>query len=259
MYKCKLTHEQSHRPIMLLEWDMSKVDSKLNSDSLLSEYVLLHHIDEDTPVTCHFVCNNETFIHEQENKHLNREKMCKLKDSKNSINARYKRVFLMVRLYSRGRMSKVLKSLKQGTELRLTGQFVRQKILPPFDRNYGYGDCCCRHLVMIAGSTGVTPMLDALMHHLEYGTDEVKLSFVWFNRKPIDLCCMEQFEWFFTNYLNKFFVNLVFSECAEDPGLQETVKLWGRRASCIMYLLTFLIFVYPFLFLLFLTSAGVTV
>ena len=242
VYKCKLTHEQSHRPIMLLEWDMSNVDSKLNLDSLPGEYLLLHHIDKDTisraytPVPSHFVlCNNEKFIHEQENKHLNR-KMRKLKDSKISIKDRYKRIFLMVRLYPRGRMSKVLKSLKPGTELRLTGPFVRQKVLPRFGRDYGYGDRCWRHLVMIAGGTGFTPMLDALMHHLEYGTDEVKLLFVWFNRKPIDLCCMEQFEWFVTNYPNRFYVNLVFSERAEDPVAQEIVKLWGQRvASCIYY------------------------
>ena len=124
--------------------------------------------------------------------------------------------------YTRGRMSKVLKSLRPGTELRFTGPSVRQKILPPVDRNYGYGDRCWRHLVMIAGGTGYTPMLDALMHHLEYGTDEVKLWFVWFNRKQIDLCCMEQFEWFITSYLNKYYV---FNERAEDPVTQEIVKL----------------------------------
>ena len=48
MHKRKLTHEQSHRAIGLLEWGMSNVDSKLNSDSVSSEYVLLHHIDKDT-------------------------------------------------------------------------------------------------------------------------------------------------------------------------------------------------------------------
>ena len=59
-----------------------------------------------------------------------------------------------MRLYPHGRISKVFTKLKHGKELRLTGPFVRQKVLPRVGRDYEFGDRCWRHLILIAGGTG---------------------------------------------------------------------------------------------------------
>ena len=170
-------------------------------------------------------CNTSTTIPQPDTQGMLQRSYTPVNDSNNILETN--ELEFIIKLYSDGEMSNVLRELTIGDTIWIRDPKI--KIAYPFAKNKS-------KIIMIAGGTGFTPMLDALMHHLEYGNNDVKLLFVWFNRKPVDLCCLEQFDWFCSNYPKRFFVNLVFSEPADDPIGQEIIKKWKQRvATCIYY------------------------
>jgi len=48
---------------------------------------------------------------------------------------------------------------------------------------------------MVAGGTGITPMLNVIMHHIQYGNNKNKILLLWFNRTYHDLFCEEFLEY----------------------------------------------------------------
>ncbi|ETO33076.1 hypothetical protein RFI_04032, partial [Reticulomyxa filosa] len=174
------------RPVILLEFDYS-----MKSGCLLGEYILLHYFGKDTttraytPITPQFVlCEGGARLQSITEQPHNQKNLSQAKNSKDED--RSQRLFLLVRLYKYGNMSNILRSLKPGQILRITGPFLRKPMLPTYT-DEGFGLQCWRRVIMICGGTGVTPMLHVIMHHLSQGNDENKLLLLWFNNTPNDL------------------------------------------------------------------------
>jgi len=91
---------------------------------------------------------------------------------------------LMVKDYPTGKMSRHIHQLKVGDSLAVKGPFDKIKIA----RNTR------KHIGMIAGGTGITPMLQVLHKLLNDEGDNTKVSLVFANQTPDDILCKEQLD-----------------------------------------------------------------
>lgn len=84
---------------------------------------------------------------------------------------------LIVKSYPNGRMSKHICSLKPGDTLEIKGPIPKLPITPNLKKNIG----------MVAGGTGITPMLQVIDAVLSNPDDTTKLSLVYANQTPRDI------------------------------------------------------------------------
>mmetsp|Transcript_2434 Transcript_2434/g.6824 ORF Transcript_2434/g.6824 Transcript_2434/m.6824 type:complete len:285 (-) Transcript_2434:197-1051(-) len=126
-----------------------------------------------------------------------------------STNAMLGRFQLVIKLYDLGKMSQHLNSLPLGSpvEFRHSG--------PRVSRQYPFG---AKHLTMLAGGTGITPMIQAL--HAVLGTpgDGTQVSLVFGNKAQEDILCRELLESWSERSGGRLKVTHVLSQAAFDAS-----------------------------------------
>ena len=219
--KTKMTAADCTRPIVLLEFDF-----KVTGLMSCGDYILLHNVDNETitraytPIIPEFIlCDKGAATRKQRRDEKNVKKgIAKLLNAKpeptQTADCPEKRLFLLVRLYNKGRMSGIIKKLGTNSTLRLTGPFERQQLLAPLD--FGFGRKCWRRLILLAGGTGITPMFNLLYHHLKHGTKRCKVLLIWYNKTTSDIACADHLKFVRNQYVNRFWVDLIFSDYANN-------------------------------------------
>lgn len=91
---------------------------------------------------------------------------------------------LMVKVYPDGKMSQHIDSLKPGDTLEVKGPISKLPYKPNMKKNIG----------MIAGGTGITPMLQIIDAILNNKDDNTKVSLVYGNLSPDDILLKEKLD-----------------------------------------------------------------
>lgn len=99
-----------------------------------------------------------------------------------STNALLGKFQLLVKVYKRGKMSKILDDLLPGGFLLFQHASYNVKIPYPFRR---------KHITMLVGGSGITPMIQALHAILGTEGDETQVRLIFNNRTPEDIICRE--------------------------------------------------------------------
>lgn len=94
-----------------------------------------------------------------------------------------------IKLYPKGRMSRFLSSLKIGDVIRIKGPHGRPLFSPRDDK-------CWTQLYMIAGGSGLTPMLQLLNYHAKFAQYPCDLHLIFANRKECDIMMKPVLEFF---------------------------------------------------------------
>ncbi|KAI8899955.1 hypothetical protein BC833DRAFT_524085, partial [Globomyces pollinis-pini] len=87
-------------------------------------------------------------------------------------------VAILVKHYPDGVMSRFFSNTKQGDKVFLAGPFDS---MPPYQHNLK------KHLGLIAGGTGITPMYQLIKYILEDPEDKTKISLCYANKTPEDV------------------------------------------------------------------------
>ena len=88
---------------------------------------------------------------------------------------------LIIKRYEQGRMSRHIHGLEPGDTLLVKGPFSKLKISSNMKK----------HLYMLAGGTGITPMYQVLLSLLSDPQDETKIDLLYSNSTPEDLILHE--------------------------------------------------------------------
>eukprot|EP00249_Psilotum_nudum_P028968 c3901_g1_i1 orf=375-1412(-) len=91
---------------------------------------------------------------------------------------------LMVKIYPEGKMSKYIGSLNPGDTLEVKGPISKFPYTPNMKKNIG----------MIAGGTGITPMLQVVNKILNAEDDYTKVSLIYANISPEDILLKEKLD-----------------------------------------------------------------
>lgn len=91
---------------------------------------------------------------------------------------------LMVKIYPQGKMSQHIGSLKPGDTLEVKGPIPKIPYQPNMKKNIG----------MIAGGTGITPMLQVIDAILSNKDDNTKVSLIYGNISPEDILLKEKLD-----------------------------------------------------------------
>eukprot|EP00250_Pteridium_aquilinum_P033121 c5219_g1_i1 orf=440-1468(-) len=91
---------------------------------------------------------------------------------------------LMVKIYPQGKMSQHIGSLKPGDTLEMKGPIPKISYKPNMKKNIG----------MIAGGTGITPMLQVIDAILSNKDDNTKVSLIYANISPEDILLKEKLD-----------------------------------------------------------------
>eukprot|EP01084_Bolivina_argentea_P193685 332270_1 len=234
--KTKVSSADCTRPIVLLEFDFD-AKSLFNS---AGHYILLHNVDNETitraytPICPDFVFINNGKLFENEknsikNKMGTLEKISSEKAKAVKTNDEPEnRLFFLIRLYKKGRMSNIISRLSINNSLRLTGPFERQQLLAPVD--FGFGSNCWRRIILLAGGTGITPMINVLFHHLKYGINKCKILLIWYNKTTSDIPCIKHFEYIKQKYINRLYIDLIFSNYNQNSNqsIERELLKFGR-------------------------------
>lgn len=89
---------------------------------------------------------------------------------------------LMIKIYPEGKMSQHIGSLKPGDTLEVKGPIPKLPYKPNMKKNIG----------MIAGGTGITPMLQVIDAILSNKDDNTKVSLIYANLSPEDILLKEK-------------------------------------------------------------------
>jgi len=91
---------------------------------------------------------------------------------------------LMVKAYEKGNISRYLSLLKIGDKVRVKGPKGQFSYTPTLSRELG----------MIAGGTGITPMLQIIRAALKNPSDRTKLSLIYANVNPDDILLKKELD-----------------------------------------------------------------
>eukprot|EP01083_Nonionella_stella_P027139 74671_1 len=87
-----------------------------------------------------------------------------------------------------------------------------------------------KRMVLIAGGTGITPMLNMIRYHLDSSDDEIHVSLIWHNRTVNDVCFEEQLKYYQKENRHRFWIDLKFDVAELDVELpvNESRLEWAR-------------------------------
>ncbi|GFR45811.1 hypothetical protein Agub_g7267 [Astrephomene gubernaculifera] len=91
---------------------------------------------------------------------------------------------LVVKVYDKGVMSKHIDSLKVGDTLEMKGPI----------KKYPYEPNCKKHIGMVAGGTGIAPMLQVIDAILSNPEDKTQISLVYANMSEADIILKDQLD-----------------------------------------------------------------
>mmetsp|Transcript_28310 Transcript_28310/g.76462 ORF Transcript_28310/g.76462 Transcript_28310/m.76462 type:complete len:320 (-) Transcript_28310:580-1539(-) len=111
---------------------------------------------------------------------------------------------LIVKVYPTGKMSKFIGDLKVGDTLEMKGPINKYPYAPNIKKNIG----------MVAGGTGLTPMLQVIDAVLANPEDRTKLTLVYANQTPGDIILKERLDALAAQHPDRFSVHYV----VDRPG-----------------------------------------
>jgi len=103
---------------------------------------------------------------------------------------------LMVKSYEKGNISRFLSLLKIGQTVRIKGP----------KGQFTYRPALCKELGMIAGGTGITPMLQIIRAVMKNPSDATKISLIYANVNTEDILLKKELDELAQQYPNKFTV-----------------------------------------------------
>lgn len=119
-----------------------------------------------------------------------------------STNAMKGKFQLFLRVYPEGKMSQYLANLALGSQVAFKHISKNVKIQYPFGK---------KHVTMLAGGTGITPMIQALHAILGTEGDKTQVSMIYFNRFEKDILCKELLDTWARNSNGRFKLQHVLS------------------------------------------------
>lgn len=111
----------------------------------------------------------------------------------------------MYQAYEKGNISKYVSLLKIGDKIRVKGP----------KGQFTYSPSLSRHLGMIAGGTGITPMLQIIRAALKNPQDRTKLSLIYANVNPEDILLKKELDLLAQNHTDRFSVYYVLNNPPE--------------------------------------------
>lgn len=126
-----------------------------------------------------------------------------------STNAMIGKFQLVVKTYDGGKMSQHMSKLPIGGELLFKHIKFNVKIQYPFRK---------KHLVMLVGGTGITPMIQALHVLLATPGDITKITMIYGNKAKKDILCEELLAKWQEAFPDRLKVVHVLSEAADDTA-----------------------------------------
>ncbi|KAI7832998.1 hypothetical protein BX661DRAFT_178933 [Kickxella alabastrina] len=112
---------------------------------------------------------------------------------------------LVVKRYPEGKMSSHIHSLKPGDELEIKGPIPK----------YPYKAGALKEVGMIAGGSGITPMLQLIQHVLEDPTDNTKLTLMFANKSEEDIVLRSTLDGYAKKYPEQFKVHYVIDKASD--------------------------------------------
>ncbi|EKM58580.1 uncharacterized protein PHACADRAFT_253032 [Phanerochaete carnosa HHB-10118-sp] len=106
---------------------------------------------------------------------------------------------LLVKAYEKGNISRYISLLKIGDKIRVKGP----------KGQFTYSPTLSRHLGMIAGGTGITPMLQIIRAALKNPADRTKLSLIYANVNFEDILLKKELDLLAQNHKDRFTVYYV--------------------------------------------------
>jgi len=101
---------------------------------------------------------------------------------------------LLVKTYEKGNISRVLASLNAGDTIRFKGP----------KGNFVYSPDLCDHISMIAGGTGITPMVQIIGAILRNPADHTTISLIYANVNQEDILLKDDLEGFARHHSDRF-------------------------------------------------------
>lgn len=108
--------------------------------------------------------------------------------------------------YEKGNISRFVSLLKIGDNIRVKGP----------KGQFTYSPTLSRHLGMIAGGTGITPMLQIVRAALKNPADRTKLSLIYANVNFEDILLKKELDLLAQNHPDRFTVYYVLNNAPED-------------------------------------------
>ncbi|XP_077211051.1 FAD/NAD(P)-binding oxidoreductase isoform X2 [Tasmannia lanceolata] len=99
---------------------------------------------------------------------------------------------LLVKVYPEGKMSQYLASLKPGDIVEVKGPIEKLRYSPNMKKNIG----------MVAGGTGITPMLQIIEAILKNPDDNTQVSLIYANMSPDDILLKGKLDWLAARHPN---------------------------------------------------------
>eukprot|EP00775_Hariotina_reticulata_P004445 gene4445-4700_t len=106
---------------------------------------------------------------------------------------------LVIKAYAEGKMSKYMGELKVGDSLSFKGPLLKYKYAPNLKKEIG----------MIAGGTGITPMLQVADHILDNPADKTKVTLIFANVSEDDILLKQKIDKMAAQHPDKFKVHYV--------------------------------------------------
>lgn len=126
-----------------------------------------------------------------------------------STNAMVGKFQLLVKVYEDGQMSQHMKSMPIGGSLDFKHIDKNVKIQFPFGR---------KKLTMLAGGTGITPMMQALHAILGTPGDTTEVTLIFGNKTPQDIMCLELIEDWISRHPERLKVVHILSDVGEGAA-----------------------------------------
>ena len=115
------------------------------------------------------------------------------------------RIELLVKVYAQGKMTKHLESMKVGDMIEIRGPKGAMQ----------YSSSYAKHIGMIAGGTGITPMYQLIRAICEDESDLSKISLLYANNTEEDILMRKELDEFAKKHPHKFQVQYVLSQATD--------------------------------------------
>ncbi|PLW47181.1 hypothetical protein PCASD_02388 [Puccinia coronata f. sp. avenae] len=112
---------------------------------------------------------------------------------------------LMIKTYEQGNISKFIANLKIGDHIQVKGPRGQMKYHPEL----------CSHIGMIAGGTGITPMLQIIRATVKNQDDQTQISLIYANVNPDDILLKKELDQIHDEHPEQFSVYYVLNNPPE--------------------------------------------
>lgn len=109
------------------------------------------------------------------------------------------RLELLIKVYDQGLMTKHLETMKLGDEIEIRGPKGAMQFKPDF----------ARHIGMIAGGTGITPMYQVIRASLDDPTDHTAINLLYANNTEEDILLRKELDNYATRFPHRFQVKYI--------------------------------------------------